>query len=277
LHGASAATATSASPPVAGGPATEEGANAPGEVARAAAATVTEEGASVSKEAGTKSATDLSPPIAKLPVPGATEESSDGEHFDNLVVDRADLGAASRARVAIAEQRMQHLLKDNAALCDELRNVTRELENARAVEEELRVTWRAAVNMSARQKVVAQNLGKTAQMAHRSELQRLTEMARQNVELKSVHAQLQSVYRQLDFATELQQQSLTESENKIASRTKKIRKLELAIYAVVMEAQMDKRLQAVTKELVGKCGPLVQNVLVREAHRQALDFATQEV
>eukprot|EP00747_Dinoflagellata_sp_TGD_P192371 gnl/TRDRNA2_/TRDRNA2_57118_c0_seq1.p1 gnl/TRDRNA2_/TRDRNA2_57118_c0~~gnl/TRDRNA2_/TRDRNA2_57118_c0_seq1.p1 ORF type:complete len:304 (+),score=91.54 gnl/TRDRNA2_/TRDRNA2_57118_c0_seq1:51-962(+) len=187
-----------------------------------------------------------------------------------------DLGAADRATLEITEKRIQRILKENTQLCEQLSGLSAELAQVRASEEELQVTWRTAANVSARQKVVAQNLTKNAQYAVRSELQRATEAAQQVCDLKEVHSQLLSVNRQLSFAVELQAQGLDECDYKITSRARRIRKLELAVYRVVAHAQRDPRLQETVAGLVAKCGPLIHGVLSREAQRQALELTAEE-
>merc|ERR1719408_512367 len=171
---------------------------------------------------------------------------------------------------------MQRILKENMELCNKLAEVGRGLDKARLTEEELQVTWRGASNVFSRQKLVAENLQKSTQQQSRVELQRLAESANQLSELRNVHSQLQSVNRQLDFAVTLQSAALTQCENKIAARTRRIRKLELAIYRLIAEAQCYPSLERSVASLVSKCGPLVHNVLSREAQRQAFELAERE-
>lgn len=179
-------------------------------------------------------------------------------------------------RQAVAEMRIERVLKENAKICGELAEVGRELDKARLTEEELQVTWRGASNAFSRQKLVAENMQKSSHQQSRLELQRLAEAANQMSELRSVHSQLMSVNRQLDFAVNLQSAALTQCENKIAARTRRIRKLELAIYRLISEAQCHSSLERSVANLVSRCGPLVHNVLSREAQRQALELAERE-
>jgi len=181
-----------------------------------------------------------------------------------------------KARLQVIEMRIERLLEENSRLCDDLAGVGQELDKSRLTEEELQVNWRGASSVFSRQKMVAENLYKSTQHQSRNELQRLAESANQLTELRSVHSQLQAVNRQLDFAVTLQAQALTQCEHKIASRTRRIRKIELAIYRVIAEAQCYPSLERSVAALVSKCGPLVHNVLSREAQRQALELAERE-
>jgi hypothetical protein len=185
-------------------------------------------------------------------------------------------GSMEDTRRELTETRIQRLLTENKQLCKELSQVHHDLDKARLTEEELQVTWRGASNVFSRQKLNAENLQKRTQQQSRVELQRLAESAKQLSELRSVHSQLQSVNRQLDFAVNLQSTALTQCENKIAARTRRIRKLELAIYHLIAEAQCHPILERSVAGLVSKCGPLVHNVLSREAQRQAMELAERE-
>mmetsp|Transcript_10881 Transcript_10881/g.17981 ORF Transcript_10881/g.17981 Transcript_10881/m.17981 type:complete len:210 (-) Transcript_10881:59-688(-) len=189
------------------------------------------------------------------------------------IIDAVDLEAT---RTSLLEERTERVLKQNVQLCNELRDLGKELENARAMEEELQVQSKAASSVVSRQKMVAQNLQKRVEIVARSELQKLTESANQICELKNVHSQLETVSRQLDFAVSLQTQALTHCDNKIAAKSRKIRKLELAIYQMVSQAQCDESLEKFVPFLVSKCGPLVHNVLSREAQRQAMELVARE-
>jgi hypothetical protein len=179
-------------------------------------------------------------------------------------------------RVVTIELRIERLLKENAQLCAELTDVGQKLDKSRLTEEELQVNARGASSMFSRQKLVAENLYKSVQHQTRSELLKLTESANQIGELRCVQTQLEAVHRQLDFAVTLQSQALTQCENKIAGRTRRTRKLELGMYRIISQAQCYPSLERCVASLVSKSGPLVHNVLSREAQRQALELASRE-
>mmetsp|Transcript_35559 Transcript_35559/g.62795 ORF Transcript_35559/g.62795 Transcript_35559/m.62795 type:complete len:233 (+) Transcript_35559:35-733(+) len=220
------------------------------------------------------------PPPLLDDVPPDDEGDKDDQELalENEIVPQIgeDLWGRDRVKLDITEKRIDAVLRQNVALCEELTKVSHELEHARHTEDELQVTWRASSNMSSRQKVVAQNFAKNARLAERSEGQKALEVAQEICELKSVHTQLQSVKRQLAFAVDLQTEALQTSQNKIAARQRRIRKLEMAIYHIVAQAQSDSRLDGVVAPLVAKCGPLVHSVLSREAQRQALELTAED-
>merc|ERR1712039_364236 len=99
--------------------------------------------------------------------------------------------------------------------------------------DELQTSWKTSVAMSARQKLTTRGLIKSVQNANRAEVQQLVESAQQIRDLQEVHAQLQSVNRQLSFADDLQSNLLKDCKNKLVARNQQIRKLEHAIYRIV--------------------------------------------
>lgn len=218
---------------------------------------------------------------AKPSASGETLAPATGEPAANSKTLAADCEVmagedAAKTQLAAIEMRIERVLKENIKYCSELSKVGAELEKARLTEEELQVTWRGASNVFSRQKIVAENLQKSAQQQSRVELQRLAESANQQSELRSVHSQLGSVNRQLEFAVNLQAAALAQCENKITARTRRIRKIEMAIYRLVAQAQCHASMERSVANLVSKCGPLVHNVLSREAQRQALELAERE-
>jgi len=176
----------------------------------------------------------------------------------------------------LLEERFRKVIAENAALCKELESSRQELEKKRSLEEDLSATWKAASAVTARQKLAIQGLAKNAQATARTEATMLVEAAQQVQELQEVLKRLRSVNRQLKFASDVQTQTLTVTEEKLTARNHRIRKLELAIFQMVYEAQSTPGLETVTAGLVAKCGPMVRSVLAREAQRQALEITAQE-
>lgn len=214
---------------------------------------------------------DLSPVVATggsrivmpPPIPVSEEKGSHGLDARGVALE-------------LTEERIRRIVAENAELCQEVRSSRRDLAEAQAVEEELQSRWEASASVTARQKMVAQNLNKNAQMSARTELQRMTETAQLICELEEVHKRLQSVHRQLQFAVDLQAQALATCEHRVVARGRRIQKLEFALYRVVAQAQCDPRLEGLVTGLVMKSGPLVHGVLSREAQRQALELMGSE-
>merc|ERR1712039_260938 len=121
--------------------------------------------------------------------------------------------------------------------------------------DELQTSWKTSVAMSARQKLTTRGLIKNVQNANRVEVQQLVESAQQIRDLQEVHAQMQSVNRQLSFAHELQSNFLKDCKHKLVSRNQQIQKLEHAIFRVVAHAQGEAGLGDAVPGLVAKCGP----------------------
>mmetsp|Transcript_56110 Transcript_56110/g.180075 ORF Transcript_56110/g.180075 Transcript_56110/m.180075 type:complete len:213 (+) Transcript_56110:63-701(+) len=184
-------------------------------------------------------------------------------------------GAADVA-LEIAEERIRRLLDENAGLCKELSSVNGQLERSRRTEAELSSAWKAAIVLSARQKITSQGLAKTVQQASRAAEQHLTEVAQQIRELQDVQSKLHGVGRQLSMAVELQTQALADFENRFVARGHRVRKLELALYRVVAQAQAEPGLEAAVAALIAQSGTLVRGVLAREAQRQALELAGKD-
>eukprot|EP00929_Paragymnodinium_shiwhaense_P023257 TRINITY_DN14606_c0_g1_i1.p2 TRINITY_DN14606_c0_g1~~TRINITY_DN14606_c0_g1_i1.p2 ORF type:complete len:232 (-),score=75.43 TRINITY_DN14606_c0_g1_i1:51-746(-) len=196
-------------------------------------------------------------------------EGDPGEHWTKPE------GARIRQR-EINLGKITRLLEENQRLGLELHGTSDELQQAQREHDELEVRWKASCNLAERQKLVTQSLLKNLQHASRSDLQNAVENAQTITELEEVLRRLQVVHRQLRFAIDMQKQASEESGRRLAARARKIRKLELALFAIVAQAQCDPRTQECVAGLVSKAGPLIQSVLSREANRQALDLTAKE-
>lgn len=215
---------------------------------------------------------------------GATPEEQDqGENFLNQMTECEFPGltwrqpdGARKKRREINEEKIQRILEENHELSFSLTDTNEKLWKMQREHDELEVRWKASTNLAERQKLVTQSLLKNIQHADRTALQNSVESAQTINELEDVQRRLQVVNRQLRFAIDMQKQASEESGRRLSARARKIRKLELAMFAIVAQAQCDPRTRDCVTELVAKAGPLIQSVLSREAKRQALDLTNQE-
>mmetsp|Transcript_79905 Transcript_79905/g.231954 ORF Transcript_79905/g.231954 Transcript_79905/m.231954 type:complete len:226 (-) Transcript_79905:256-933(-) len=178
--------------------------------------------------------------------------------------------------LSMLEDRFRRVLTENDALAKELEIANKELFGLHQEEEELTMTWKASTAVTARQKSTAQAIAKNVQVGKRTGTRKLIDTAQHLQELHDVHRRLQSVNRQLSFAQELQQEQLATVERKIASRSTRARKIEQAIYRLVVEAQAESSLDRALSVAVAHGGSLVRSVLAREGQREALEIATRE-
>mmetsp|Transcript_106761 Transcript_106761/g.298853 ORF Transcript_106761/g.298853 Transcript_106761/m.298853 type:complete len:214 (-) Transcript_106761:43-684(-) len=199
--------------------------------------------------------------------PESPRSGADGE-VQSEGIDALSLG--------ILEDRFQRVLADNAKLTKELEAANKELRVLREDEEELTMTWKASVAVASRQKTTAHGLARNAQVDARARTAGLVDAARHAQELQDVHRRLKSVNRQLSFAQELQEKQLGVVEQKIATRSSRARRIEQAIYRLVVEAQSESDLDEALSAAVARGGPLLRSVLAREAQREALELTAQE-
>merc|ERR1711879_30300 len=108
------------------------------------------------------------------------------------------------------------------------------------------------MGMAERQKLLCKSLTKAAHQRDRQELQNLSEITQTVCDLEDVLRRLKVVNRQLVFAADLQAQSLQECERRFEARGRRIRKLELALYAVVAQAQCADGLDGIVASIVQK-------------------------
>jgi len=184
---------------------------------------------------------------------------------------RDDSGAAQAASEMMGEA-VSRILVENAALCKNLADVSRQLDQSRLLEERLAVTCAASSAVCGQQKLDSLGLSTSRQQSLHTERQKLTESALRAGALQDVYRRLQGIHRQLSLAVELQAQHLTDCDNRFIARSGRVQRLERAIYRIVAEAQRESGLESALTSLIDRCGPTVRGVLSFEAQRQAMEL-----
>merc|ERR1719254_479764 len=98
--------------------------------------------------------------------------------------------------------------------------------------------------------MAATSAQRNLQAAHRAEMAQLVEEAQSVRELQDVLQRISAVHRQLQFAASVQSEAREDIERKSAARAAWGKKLEKAIYTVVLQAQIDGGLDAVIFDLL---------------------------
>jgi len=183
-----------------------------------------------------------------------------------------DDSGAAQATSEIMDESVRRILVDNAALCKELADVSRQLDQSRLLEERLGMACATSGALCSKQKHNSLSLSAGRQQSLHTERQRVTEAAFRAAALQDVQGRLQGIHRQLSLAVELQAQHLADCDHRFTARSGRVQRLERAIYRVVAEAQREPGLEFALTSLIDRCGPTVRGVLSFEAQRQAMEL-----